>query len=113
MSKRANPSADRVRHRISHPILEADGHCIEYMPIVYDYARDVGGETAAKGLRAALEMMRQVGQFTSEQRRDLGVMRPPWWGFPARNTLDRATAMLPRLLYEPAAIAVDGHLRRR
>ena len=27
-------------------------------------------------------------------------MRIPWWGIPTRNTLDRATAMLPRLLYE-------------
>ena len=27
-------------------------------------------------------------------------MRMPWWGIPTRNTLDRATAMLPELLYE-------------
>ena len=27
-------------------------------------------------------------------------MRLPWWGIPTRNTLDRATAMLPQLLYE-------------
>ena len=27
-------------------------------------------------------------------------MRIPWWGIPTRNTLDRATAMLPQLLYE-------------
>jgi predicted TIM-barrel fold metal-dependent hydrolase len=26
-------------------------------------------------------------------------MRIPWWGLPTRNTLDRATAMLPQLLY--------------
>jgi predicted TIM-barrel fold metal-dependent hydrolase len=26
------------------------------------------------------------------------VLRPPWWALPAENTLDRATAMLPRLL---------------
>jgi predicted TIM-barrel fold metal-dependent hydrolase len=27
------------------------------------------------------------------------MMRIPWWGLPAENTLDRATAMLPRLLH--------------
>lgn len=100
MSKRRNPAADRVRHRIRHPIIDADGHCIEYLPVVYEYAREIGGESAAKGLRAMFEAMRQLGQLTPEQRRALGVMRPPWWAFPARNTLDRATAMLPRLLYE-------------
>ena len=28
------------------------------------------------------------------------MMRSAWWGLPARNTLDRATALLPKLLYE-------------
>ena len=28
-----------------------------------------------------------------------GLTRPTWWGEPA-NTLDRATAMIPRLFYE-------------
>jgi predicted TIM-barrel fold metal-dependent hydrolase len=33
-------------------------------------------------------------------QRQLGVFRMPWWGFPTERTLDRATAILPRLLYE-------------
>ena len=28
------------------------------------------------------------------------MFRMTWWGFPAENTLDRATALLPRLQYE-------------
>ncbi|MCH7553122.1 MAG: amidohydrolase family protein [Chloroflexi bacterium] len=35
-----------------------------------------------------------------EERRDSWTMCPPWWATPARNTLDRATATLPRLLHE-------------
>src|SRR4029453_16207060 len=30
----------------------------------------------------------------------LGISRTGWWGVPSANTLDRATAMLPNLLYE-------------
>ncbi len=30
----------------------------------------------------------------------LGVSRMAWWGLPSANTLDRATALLPRLMYE-------------
>ena len=41
-----------------------------------------------------------MAHATPAERRELGVMRPPWWAFPAANTLDRATAMLPRLLHE-------------
>ena len=38
----------------------------------------------------------------------LGAIRVPWWGLPARNTLDRATAMLPRLLHERLeALGID------
>ena len=33
-------------------------------------------------------------------RRALGLARSGWWGVPARNTLDRATAMTPGLLYD-------------
>ena len=33
-------------------------------------------------------------------RKRHGIIQTPWWGIPTRNTLDRATAMLPRLLYE-------------
>jgi predicted TIM-barrel fold metal-dependent hydrolase len=46
------------------------------------------------------ERLRQWKHLTPEQRRTVGFMRPPWWGLPAENTLDRATAMLPRLQYE-------------
>ena len=36
-------------------------------------------------------------------RRDKRVSQPPWWGVPTKNTLDRATAMLPKLLYQRLA----------
>ena len=34
------------------------------------------------------------------ERRSWRSMRTPWWGIPTRNTLDRATAMLPELMHE-------------
>ena len=38
--------------------------------------------------------------MTPEQRREQRAWRPVWWIKPTANTLDRATAMLPRLLAE-------------
>ncbi len=97
---RANPAAAHIRARLDHPIIDADGHCLEYLPVVRDYLREVAGERADKGFWGVLETSRKMALSTPVERRDWGVMRPPWWAFPALNTLDRATAMLPRLLYE-------------
>jgi predicted TIM-barrel fold metal-dependent hydrolase len=38
--------------------------------------------------------------MTPEERRDCRATVPPWWALPSKNTLDRATSMLPRLLHE-------------
>ena len=35
-----------------------------------------------------------------EQRRDERRAQQSWWPFPTKNTLDRATAMIPKLLYQ-------------
>ena len=35
-----------------------------------------------------------------EERRDAWITKGTWWSFPARNTYDRATAMLPSLMAE-------------
>jgi predicted TIM-barrel fold metal-dependent hydrolase len=39
-------------------------------------------------------------RMSPQERRDRRAIQPPWWGLPARNSLDRATAMLPGLLRE-------------
>src|ERR1700736_4176354 len=38
--------------------------------------------------------------LTPEERRRQRVPRPHWWVHPTRNTLDRGTSSLPRLLHE-------------
>jgi predicted TIM-barrel fold metal-dependent hydrolase len=92
-------SAAAIRERIDHPIIDADGHCLEYMPLVREYLREAGGQRVDNGFWGTFEGARAMAHATNEQRRDFGVIRPPWWAFPASNTLDRATAMLPKLLY--------------
>ncbi len=93
-------TAANIRERIDHPIIDADGHCLEFLPLVREYLRDAGGARVDDGFWATFEGARAMAHATPEQRRDFGVMRPPWWAFPAENTLDRATAMLPRLMHE-------------
>jgi predicted TIM-barrel fold metal-dependent hydrolase len=97
---RPNPSAERVRARLDHPVIDSDGHCIEYLPAVRDLVQEIAGAGVAARFMELTERLRQWGRLTPEQRQHVGFMRPPWWGLPTENTLDRATAMLPRLLHE-------------
>ena len=92
--------AARIRARLSHPVIDADGHTIEFLPAVRDELRTLAGTQAAEQLDRVLDFARVSRALTPDQRRAIGLPRLPWWGLPARNTLDRATAMLPRLLHQ-------------
>jgi len=91
-----------IRARLNHPVIDADGHTVEFEPAVLDYLRQVGGTKVLESYLA----LRDRGGWASwynmswEERRDTRAMRPGWWAFPTKNTLDRATATLPKLLYE-------------
>jgi predicted TIM-barrel fold metal-dependent hydrolase len=96
----SHQSAAAIREQIDHPIIDADGHCLEYLPLVRDHLREAGGGRVEQGFWETFEGARAMAHASNEQRRDFGVIRPPWWAFPSVNTLDRATAMLPGLLYQ-------------
>ncbi|MBT4162698.1 MAG: amidohydrolase family protein [Gammaproteobacteria bacterium] len=91
-----------ARSKLDHPLIDGDSHIIEYTPLLLDYIRDAGGnELAVRTERGA----KSTGWYglSDEEKRYKRAMRGPWWAFPTRNTLDRCTAMLPRLYYERMA----------
>jgi len=93
--------ARSIRAELTHPVIDADGHLIEYIPAV----RDLIEADAGSALADTFQMMTTAGArtrrgLTNDQRRANGMSRTGWWAVPTRNTLDRATAILPRLLYE-------------
>lgn len=94
----ADPAA--IRAKLSHPVIDSDGHWIEFEPIIVDYLREVAGTKAVEGFRSRDEVIAKILSLTNEQRRDSGRAQQSWWPFPTKNTLDRATAMTPRLLYQ-------------
>jgi len=91
----------RVRASLDHPIIDSDGHTLENQAILGEYLEAIGGRKLANRYR---EDFRQHGASatapTGEEQRDRHLTRLPWWSVAARNTLDRATAMMPKLLYE-------------
>src|SRR5690606_28950916 len=92
--------ATAIRAELDHPVVDADGHIIEYVPAIRDLiGDDAGGELADRFTALSTSAALRRG-LDVDARRTHGISRTGWWGVPARNTLDRATAMLPGLLYE-------------
>lgn len=95
----ADPVA-RIRARLDHPVIDADGHQIEFMPLVRDHVVDLAGADAARHLDALVAGGSRVLEHPpGDARRRRGLFRTGWWSVPTRNTLDRATCMLPALLH--------------
>jgi predicted TIM-barrel fold metal-dependent hydrolase len=88
----------RIRSRLDHPVIDSDGHAIEFLPMVRDILREQAGDDAVAGLDRTTGGAAAMRGLAPEQMRALGMIRISWWGLPARNTLDRATALLPSLL---------------
>jgi predicted TIM-barrel fold metal-dependent hydrolase len=98
MSSHRSPS--EVRAGLNHPIIDADGHWIEYNPVFAERMREVAGDTAADGFLAAQRRVPDTLNLSVDQRKKRGIAMEGYWGRQTTNTRDRATAMLPRMLYD-------------
>ena len=57
-----SPSA-AVRARLNHPVLDSDGHTVEYVPAFLDYLRQVGGAKILERYNAAWAFNTKVNPF--------------------------------------------------
>jgi predicted TIM-barrel fold metal-dependent hydrolase len=99
MKRAPHPDTVRIRQQVDHPILDADGHAIEYLPCIYDLVRDLGGAKAVDGLRGLIDGMSMIRSLSVDDARRFGAFRMGWWGL-AVDATDRASVMLPKLFYE-------------
>jgi len=103
MSAQATESKSAaIRARLNHPIIDSDGHTAEFEPALFDYLREVGGSRAVERLKSLPNspISFRWYRMTPRERRDFRLARPLWAAHPTRNTLDRATSSLPRLLHD-------------
>ena len=90
----------RLRADLGHPVIDADGHWLEHGPVVAEALRKIGGEAAVRAMRINGDRVGRALRMSPRERRRENVAQEAFWGAPTRNTRDRATAMMPKLLYE-------------
>ncbi len=97
-------SSAEIRKRLSHPVIDIDGHMAEYFPALAPYLLAEGLSLDHPSLMRLLPPYSGSEQSwheqTPEQRAATRTPRGPWWSSPAKQTIDLATALFPGLLHE-------------
>ena len=74
-------SAD-IRGGLDHPVIDIDGHAIEYFPVLADYLRDEGVDPdspqMSRLLPGSFGPYREWGRLSTAARAPLRAARPPW-----------------------------------
>ena len=76
-----------IRAKLDHPVVDSDGHMMEASFAVLDFVKEVGGPKLAQRYE---DMLRRDATGSSR--------RAVWVGTTGPASLDRATAMLPKLM---------------
>ena len=100
MPTNGHTEARKLHSRLKHPIVDADGHWAEFVPLMREEFRRIGGDTAVEALDMASAAHPELARMSVAERRRRRIGQEAFWFLPTKNTLDRATAMMPRLLYE-------------
>ena len=91
---------EEIRKGLTHPVIDGDGHWVEYAPVFAEQIRKVTGDLGANGFLQSQRRGPDSLSMTPEQRAERGVAMEGFWGRQSTNTRDRATAMMPRMLYD-------------
>src|SRR6201984_692572 len=100
MSAHKNWQPEKVRSQLTHPVIDGDGHWIEYGPVFAEQVRKAAGDKAGDGLLRHMRRIVDTLSLSIAERRRRGIAMEGFWGRQTTNTRDRATAMMPRMLYD-------------
>ena len=100
MSAENKSEAQKIRASLKHPVVDADGHWLEFPPVIADQLKKIGGDTAVSGFFSFNKGVAKALASSPEQRKSMRRAQEAFWPVPTRNTLDRATELMPKLLYE-------------
>ncbi len=100
MSSNGHISNTELRKQMDHPVIDADGHWLEFGPLARERLRKIGGDLAVEGFSMFPKLVDTHLSMSVDERRNRRIGQQAFWALPTQNTRDRATAMMPQLLYE-------------
>ena len=72
----------KIHARLNHPVIDSDGHWIEFEPAAVEYLRQVGGEKIVERYSKVANQFgnKKRAQTLPEERRERRMLQPGWWG---------------------------------
>lgn len=91
-----------IRAKLSHPVIDSDGHWREYSPLAMDYLRDEAGPKLVEKWNSRVRHFGEssFAKLDAQGRRAQRIGQQPWWALVSPSELDTATAFIPRLMHE-------------
>src|SRR5271154_5325915 len=96
----AKAPGEDIRSQLDHPVLDADGHTLEFGPLLSEYLRQDGVADDLAGVFEGVPIFStRWRDLSPEERMRTRAYRSVWGWHATQNTRDLATAYLPELLY--------------
>ena len=77
----SHASSQEIRSRLDHPVIDADGHIIEFLPAVRDFLVEEGGRKLAEEFDQVVDAGRRLESLSIDERRAMGVFKLTWWPY--------------------------------
>lgn len=94
-------ASQSIRESLDHPVIDADGHFVEFVPLLNQYLRDEG---VSGGMPEAMRAGEGLGRadhdlLSPDERVAHRATIKPWGLTPVENVIDLASSIAPRLLH--------------
>src|ERR1700674_1343756 len=76
MTGHAHKTAAQIRASLKHPVIDGDGHWVEYDPVFAERMRKVGGDKAADGFLATMRTTKDSLNMPVEERKRRRIAMP-------------------------------------
>ncbi|HJU29149.1 MAG TPA: hypothetical protein VJ718_08260, partial [Candidatus Binataceae bacterium] len=82
----ASSRSAEIRAGVGHPIIDSDGHVVEFEPALLDYIRDAGGSKILERYKSAWDTAFRFrwNHASIEERLEFRLPRPVFWPYPAK-----------------------------
>src|SRR5688500_15214504 len=92
--------SQEVLAELDHPVIDVDGHVLEFMPAVLPYVREALGAAAFERYERGVSPIARILGADPASRIATGTPQSAWWGTPSDDARDLAMAVFPQLLHE-------------